>query len=153
MLFLFVFRIFFPVVLTPADLWYHSRFPRYRHVTVFVTRRGEEELGILGVRYISMSECTNVPNRFYCQRCQQYSDPKFDLKLCRDDWLSIFSLGPRARPPSSQCYLVITMWQCWWWIGDDINQRWCWCWDEDGSLVDQQTLCWRRLMVGACRRV
>ena len=28
----------FAVVLTPADLWYHSRFPRNRHLTVFVTR-------------------------------------------------------------------------------------------------------------------
>ena len=27
---------FFLVVLTPADLWYHSRFPRYRHLAVFV---------------------------------------------------------------------------------------------------------------------
>ena len=41
------FQDFFPDVLTPADLSYHSRFPRYRHVTfLFVT---DEELGILEV--------------------------------------------------------------------------------------------------------
>ena len=32
----YLFR-FFPVVFTPADLWYHVWFLRYRHVTVFVT--------------------------------------------------------------------------------------------------------------------
>ena len=37
---------FFLGVLTPADLWYLSWFPRYRHVTVFVT---QQELGILVV--------------------------------------------------------------------------------------------------------
>ena len=26
---------FFPVVLTPADPWYHAWFPRYRHLTLF----------------------------------------------------------------------------------------------------------------------
>ena len=39
---------FFLVVLTPADLWYHSWFPRYRHLAVFVTdvhgRAGRAEI-------------------------------------------------------------------------------------------------------------
>ena len=47
-------ELFFSVVLTPADLWYHAWFPRYRHLTLFVTQeqeqqQQEQELGILGV--------------------------------------------------------------------------------------------------------
>ena len=54
----------FPVVLTPADIFYHSCFPRYRQVTVFVTRRGEEdmqeELGILVVGFLVFQCWTEV---------------------------------------------------------------------------------------------
>ena len=49
----FFIQNFFLVVLTPADLWYHAWFPRYRHLTLFVTEQEQEEeeqeLGILGV--------------------------------------------------------------------------------------------------------
>ena len=48
-------NIFFkkiPVVLKPADLCYHAWFPRYRHLTLFVTQQQEQELGILGVGYL-----------------------------------------------------------------------------------------------------
>ena len=42
--------------MTPADLWYHACFPRYRHLTLFVTEQEQEqeqqELGILGVGFI-----------------------------------------------------------------------------------------------------
>ena len=41
-LLIFCLFLFFPVILTPADLWYHSGFPRYRHLTVFVMRTYEE---------------------------------------------------------------------------------------------------------------
>ena len=51
--FLFSYSEFFPVVLTPADLWYHTWFPRYRHLTLFVTYwqtdEEQEELRIIGV--------------------------------------------------------------------------------------------------------
>ena len=39
----------FLVVLTPAYLWYHAWFPRYRHLTLFVTQQQQEqELFLVG---------------------------------------------------------------------------------------------------------
>ena len=54
--FFFISIPLFPVVLTPADLWYHSRFPRYRHLAVFcdgqmTVLQDVQELGILVVRF------------------------------------------------------------------------------------------------------
>ena len=72
----------FPVVLTPADIFYHSRFPRYRQVTVFVTQRNfvTQELGILGVRLKSFlvllfSIFASVGKRRRLGRCKIYFLP------------------------------------------------------------------------------
>ena len=46
LLYISLYSDFFPVVLTPADLWYHSRFPRYRHLAVFVTDKDVHGRGI-----------------------------------------------------------------------------------------------------------
>ena len=35
----FLIQNFFPVVLTPADLWYHAWFPRYCQSALFVTKQ------------------------------------------------------------------------------------------------------------------
>ena len=41
---------FFLVILVPADLWYHTWFPRSRILTLFVTDGRTQKLGILRVR-------------------------------------------------------------------------------------------------------
>ena len=65
---------FFPVILTPADLWYHSRFPRYWHLTVFVTQHEdvhEQELGILVVGFNFISNLFS-PLNFWKAKIQRY---------------------------------------------------------------------------------
>ena len=37
----FLIQNLFPVVLTPADLWYHAWFPRYCQSALFVTKQQE----------------------------------------------------------------------------------------------------------------
>ena len=74
---LILFSAFFLDVLTPADLWFHSRFPRYLHLAVFVTQHEHGRGGIgYSSSWIILSSCFDI-------YCWTKWIPRWSCLICR----------------------------------------------------------------------